>query len=831
MKVLAAFGGRQAFNPKPKTGRFMSAEQLQARHLIVTGRVQGVGFRPFVNRLADQLNLTGWVRNQAGQVEIWLEGHPTALDNFQHSLIATAPPLARPDPIQSQVVPVKNYNSFSLLPSLSGDLKHAHIPPDYFMCADCLAEMQDKTHRRYRYPFTNCTQCGPRYTLIKQLPYDRPNTSMVDFPLCHECLKEYTSPLDRRFHAQPLACPECGPSLCFNQPGQLKLHDNETALKAAVVALKQGLILAVKGIGGYHLLCSATSEAVVTKLRVRKHRAFKPFAVLLPWTGNEGLDWVNRCATPSPEELTLLKDPIRPIVLIKKALGSPLATAVAPNQPEFGLMLPYSPLHYLLLEAYGEPIIATSANISGEPVLTDAEEVETRLSGIADAFLHHNRPILRPADDSIYQMVAGQPQALRLGRGVAPVEINLPFVLKEPVLAVGGQMKNTICLAWDNRLVMSPHIGDLGSPRSLQIFTQTIKDLTKLYGVTVKHCVCDSHPDYTSTRWAEQSGLQIHKVFHHHAHASALVAEHAVTEPVLVFTWDGTGYGEDGHLWGGEGLLGQPGGWQRVSSFKQFRLPGGDKASREPWRSALALCWEQEQDWSECPVETTLLKQAWQKDMNSPISSSVGRLFDAAAALTHLVTIADFEGHAPMTLEAAAYKAYREYMGTMDQESYGEKDIALLNLSKAVSLTATATATATITLTAPVSLRTAITSTTPLSLPLIQNSSGVWLSDWAPLLAMLQNHEVNLETRSLCFHNSLALALITQAKQVQQCHPFKVVGLTGGVFQNKLLTELVMNLLEIEGFTVLLPKHIPSNDAGISFGQIIEAVKCFGLTV
>ncbi len=747
----------------------------QARQIIITGRVQGVGFRPFVCRLAHQLNLSGWVRNHAGQVEIWVQGSLEKLNLFEQQLITNAPPLAKPDQPDSQPVTAVDITAFSILASVSGDVSQAHIPPDYFICDDCLAEMRDKTQRRYRYPFINCTQCGPRYTLIKQLPYDRPNTSMADFTLCSECRKDYENPVDRRFHAQPLACPVCGPTLGFRRSETADINDNAASINATIAALKSGLIVAVKGVGGYHLLCSATSEAAVLKLRQRKQRRFKPLAVMLPWSGDDGLDYVRHYTDATATEMAQLTDPSRPIVLIKKCLNTDLAESVAPGMHELGIMLPYSPLHHLLLEEYATPLIATSANISGEPVLTEPEQVETRLGHIADAFLHHNRPILRPADDSVYRVIAGSAQPIRLGRGCAPLEFTLPFSLSSPLLAVGGQMKNTIALAWDNRVIISPHIGDLGSPRSQQVFEQTIADLTRLYGLTIKQCVCDAHPDYSASRWAERSGFAVHKVFHHHAHASALAAEHKVCETMLVFTWDGTGYGEDGTLWGGEGLFGSPGNWQRVSSFRPFRLPGGDKAGREPWRSALALCWEQGGKWPECPAETGLLKQAWKKQINSPLSSSVGRLFDAAAALTGIVQYADFEGHAPMWLEAASAEI----------------------------------------------------SETGIDLPLTCNAQGLWLSDWSPLVTMLQNKQLTISKRSSCFHASLALALVKQAKQIRSERSFIKVGLTGGVFQNRLLTNYVTALLRAEGFTVYLPKQIPGNDAGISFGQIIEVGSYF----
>ena len=743
---------------------------LHARFIEVTGRVQGVGFRPFVNRLAQHLQLCGWVRNYAGSVEICVQGTTKQLDLFEHQLLSLAPPLAKLKSINSRNIQARALDTFTIKPSLSGDNSQAQLAPDYVMCADCLAEMQDNTERRYRYPFITCTQCGPRYTLIARLPYDRANTSMAVFPLCTDCLKDYENPLDRRYHAEALACAICGPTLSFHQLGHADIKGNEDALTAAVTALKSGLIVAVKGIGGYHLLCSASSEAAVTTLRQRKHRQFKPLAVMLPCLGKDGLDAVRHYTEATAFESMLLTDPLRAIILVKKRLSTDLAESIAPLMTELGVMLPYSPLHHLLLAAYAAPLVATSANISGEPVLTDAEQVETLLARVADAFLHHNRAILRPAEDSVFRVIAGTAQPIRLARGSAPLEFKLPFSLASPLLALGGQMKNTVALAWDNRVIISPHLGDLGSPRSQQVFEQTITDLTQLYGITVARCVYDAHPDYSASRWAERSGLTVHKVFHHHAHASALAAEHHHFEPMLVFTWDGTGYGEDSTLWGGEGLLGVPGSWQRVSSFRPFRLPGAELAAREPWRSALALSWEIDEDWPECPADTHLLKLAWQKHLNSPLSSSVGRLFDAAAALTGLVHYADFEGHAAMCLEAAS----------LGKDASG------------------------------------------IVLPLSLNAEHCWLSDWEPLVALLQDKTLSVGARSYGFHASLAMALVAQAQQIRtERGPF-AVGLTGGVFQNKCLSELTMNLLQQAGFRVYVSETIPANDAGISFGQIME---------
>ncbi|MGR9043931.1 MAG: carbamoyltransferase HypF [Gammaproteobacteria bacterium] len=747
-----------------------SAAGTDARRITVTGRVQGVGFRPFVSRLAQQLGLSGWVLNRAGQVELMVQGTPERLDAFERDLIECAPPLAIPSIAESCPSACSDLQGFEILSSEFGDIRQGHIPPDFFICGECLAEMRDPNQRRYRYPFINCTQCGPRYTLIERLPYDRPNTTMAGFPLCSECRAEYENNRDRRFHAQPLACPKCGPTLTFRRAGCDAVDGNEAALAASIDALRNGQIVAVKGVGGYHLVCDASSEQTVQRLRQRKHRPDKPLAVMLPCRDRDAAESVGYYAEPVAAEMDLLCDPLRPIVLIKKKRASGLAEAVAPGIAEIGFMLPYSPLHYLLLEAFSGPVVATSANISGEPVLTDAEEVENRLGAVADAFLHHNRPIRRPADDAVYRYVAGRMRPLRLGRGCAPLEFSLPVNISEPVLAVGAQMKNTVALAWDDRVVISPHIGDLGSRRSQEVFEQVIVDLSRLYGIEIKRVVCDAHPDYRSTRWAERSGWPVQRVFHHHAHASALAGEYDLHEPMLVFTWDGTGFGEDGSLWGGEALLGSPGHWRRVCSFRPFRLPGGESAGREPWRSALALLLEVGASWAACPRESELLKQAWLQRLNSPVASSTGRLFDAASALLGLRYETSYEGQAALELEAVS-----------------------------------------------------VDSKTSLGFPLTRRSDGLWLSDWAPMLSMLQDSRLSVEERGSQFHASLANNLLSQARIIREEWGVDRVGLTGGVFQNRLLTGQAVQLLRSDRFQVFLPERIPSNDAGISFGQIIEA--------
>ncbi len=744
----------------------MSPDLLTAIHLTISGRVQGVGFRPFVSSLAKQLNLLGWVRNDGSLVDIWVEGDLNNIAIFKEHLLSKKPSNAHIKHIKSELTLAENYADFSILESINNVLSNAHIPPDYSICEACLIELNTPDNSRYQYPFINCTQCGPRYTIMTGLPYDRRSTSMVDFIMCDRCKTEYQNPVDRRYHAQSLSCPECGPTLSFTQ-GNISTNDVTAALTSAIDVLKNGHILAIKGIGGYHLCCLATSEIAVNNLRKNKHRNLKPFAVML--ANIKAL--IQHAATPSEAELMLLQANHRPIVLIGKNRNSTITNTVAPGLKEVGFLLPYTPLQHLILQGVDQALVITSANISGEGILLDNTEVETKMAHIAEAFLHHDINILRAAEDSVYRVINNIPQILRFGRGIAPLELALPITLKHPLIALGGQFKNTIALAWDDRIVISPHIGDLSSPRSMQVFEDTISQFCLLYGVTPTEYICDAHPEYNAHRWAVAQNINVTKVFHHYAHASALYTEHKLTEATLIFTWDGTGYGEDATLWGGEGVYGKPGDWQRVSSIKPFKLIGGDKSTTEPWRTALSVCWETEETWHECPYDTTLLNQAWTKQFNCTTTTSIGRLFDAAAALTLQVYKSDFDGHAPMWLESIANK---KLGATID-------------------------------------------------LPLNYNENGLWISDWSPLITMLLNTESSPEEKSSSFHSSLAMILVKQAKQIHKTKKFKTVGLCGGVFQNRLLTEQAFKLLTAEGFKVILPKLIPSNDAGLSYGQIIEA--------
>jgi hydrogenase maturation protein HypF len=741
-----------------------------AQFITISGRVQGVGFRPFVYRLAHRHQITGWVRNVDGLVEIHAEGSPSQLQQFRQALLQEAPPLSAPDSLSVADCSAEQAEAFSILDSAAiqrdpdstiADPGSIHLPPDGFVCADCLAELHDPANRRHRYPFINCTQCGPRYTLITALPYDRPKTSMRDFALCPDCRREYENPLDRRFHAEPIACPVCGPHLQFVY-GETSIDGDEAALAAAVAALRAGKIVAVKGVGGYHLMCDASNDAAMASLRARKPRPAKPLAVMF-----RNLDALRRSVQTTPEQEALLASPERPILLLPKRPDDGLSALVAPDLAEIGCLLPYSPLHDLLLNDFGGSLVATSGNLSGEPVLTECEEAQTRLVHLADAFLHHDRPIVRPADDPVYRVIAGVPRPLRLGRGSAPLELKLPTRLNEPVLALGSHMKNTLCLAWGKRAVVSPHIGELDTVRSLDTFAQVAADLQRLYQVKAGRLIVDHHPGYGYRRFARDSGLPLFEVWHHHAHASALAWEFPQVNEWIVFAWDGVGLGEDASLWGGEAFTGAPGRWRRAASMRPFRLPGGDKAGREPWRAAAALLWENGES---APFAPDALHQAWLQGINSPASSAVGRLFDAASALCGVCSHASFEGEGPMRLEAQASA----------------------NTGAVVEL------------------------------PLHRDADGLWRTDWAPLLPMLGDDALPAAERAASFHLSLGQALVDQATQLREQTGIRSVGLTGGVLQNRLLAKAAIERLESAGFKAHLPRRVPVNDAGLSFGQVIE---------
>ncbi len=746
-----------------------AAADIRAQRLRIEGRVQAVGFRPFVYRLARAHDIAGWVCNEGGTVTIHAEGAPGALARFRAQLETAAPPFAQPRLADAEAVAVEGLRAFAIVASRD-PAAHApiHVPPDQFACADCLAELRDPGARRYRYPFINCTQCGPRYTIIRGMPYDRGRTTMAGFPLCTDCRREYEDPEDRRFHAEPLACPRCGPRLRWRASAG-DAAGNEAALGACRRAIMDGCIVAVRGIGGYHLICDAADEDAVQRLRARKNRPDKPLAVLLPERGDDGLDAARELADLDSDAAHRLADPVRPIVLVPRRAGAALAPGIAPGVGDVGLMLAYSPLHHLLLDDIGRPLVATSGNVSGEPVVTTEADAEDRLAAVADAFVHHDRPIERPADDPVYRSIGGHTRPLRLGRGNAPLERRLPLEPGTATLAVGAFLKNTVALGWGHRGVVSPHLGDLESPRARALFRRGVADLQRLYGVDAARVVCDAHPDFPNTRWARDSGLPLIRVLHHEAHASALAGEIEAPAPLLVFTWDGVGYGAGGALWGGEALLGGPGRWRRVASLLPIRLPGGERAVRQPWRTALAMAWAAGLEWTpSAGPPDPLLRRAWERGLNAPDTSAVGRLFDGAAALAGVVQRASYEGEGPARLEAVAGDA------------------------------------------------------APEPLPLAWDDAGIGRIDWRPLVPVMADARRPLGERAGVFHASLARALAEQARRIAPPGRVARVGLTGGVFQNRLLCAAATRELAAAGYETVMPAQVPVNDAGISYGQLVE---------
>ncbi|MDE8349546.1 MAG: carbamoyltransferase HypF [Acidocella sp.] len=736
---------------------------MPAWRIELGGVVQGVGFRPFVYRLAHGHGLNGWVRNGAGIVEILVSGGSIALVRFCAGLLAEAPPAARPELLSRRVVDEQPPEGFVILGSIGAGGVMSGLPPDLAPCADCLRELADPADRRYNYPFINCTQCGPRYSIIHALPYDRATTSMARFVLCRSCAAEYADPGNRRFHAEPVACPDCGPHCWFTSAGVLQ--HREAALAACTAALRAGQIIAVKGVGGYHLLCDAASDSAVQALRARKPRPDKPLALLFP----ADLEILLRHVALSAQALARLRSPACPIVLVPRRPGGALSGAVAPGLADIGVMLADSPLHHLLVEAFGAPLVATSANRSGAPMVTAPVAAERELAGIADGFLHHNRPIERAVDDSVLREIAGSARPIRVARGLSPLELRLPRPLARPVMALGGHMKSTIALGFGDRLVISPHLGELDNPAALAQFSHMAADLQALYGVQATRLLVDAHPGYGSSQWARRQNLPMQSIWHHHAHAAALAGEFGLSTPLLVFTWDGVGLGPDGALWGGEALLGTPGHWLVVARFKRLRLQGGDAAAREPWRSAAALCWQ-----TGSPPPAGLLppgglaEAAWASGLNCHETSAVGRLFDGAAALLGLCRMASYGGQGPALLEACA--------GAVEP--------------------------------------------TP-GLDLI-DGDGVLEADWAGLVPHLLDASLPADRRAARFHGALVQTALDIARASRITHGTTDVGLAGGVFQNRLLTESLLVMLQADGFTTHLGNAIPCNDAGLSYGQVIE---------
>jgi hydrogenase maturation protein HypF len=743
----------------------------ERRQIKVRGAVQGVGFRPFVYRLAAELGLGGWVVNSPQGVVIEVEAPSARLDAFLRRLAVELPQHAFIEHLDWQVIPLLGERDFTIRHSRQEGAKTAVVLPDLATCPDCLREINDPADRHYRYPFTNCTHCGPRFSIIRALPYDRAHTSMSSFVMCDECRAEYENPQDRRFHAQPNACPRCGPQPALLNRGGAVLETRDAALLAAADFIRQGRILALKGLGGFQLLVDARNEAAVTRLRERKGRYEKPFAVMLT-----GIEQTQQLCCVTETERSLLESAAAPIVLLHNE-GQAIAPSVAPENPYLGVMLPYTPLHHLLMQELGFPVVATSGNISGEPIVIDNGEALAKLGGIADVFLVHDRPIARHVDDSVVMVVDDAPVVLRRARGYAPRPVMLPGA--DAIIAVGAQQKNTVAVAHQGSVYLSQHLGDMENVAVQNAAERALLDLQGMYDLRPSVAACDLHPDYVSTRYAEQSGLRVSHVQHHYAHILSCIAEHRIEGPVLGVAWDGTGFGTDGTIWGGEFLRVDERGYTREASLRPFRLPGGDVAVREPRRSALGVLYELfGDDWTDNRLdftsrELTLLRTALRQRINAPFTSSMGRLFDAVAALMGLRQRCSFEGQAAMALEFAQ-------RGVNTDECY------------------------------------------PFEITPVTGDEGVSrrIIEWKPvMMALLQESDTRLASAK--FHNTLAAIIVAAAEQIGE----PAVVLSGGCFQNRALLEKAIQRLRKAGFRAYWQQQIPPNDGGIALGQIMAVVR------
>jgi hydrogenase maturation protein HypF len=716
-----------------------SKPATQRRRITLRGAVQGVGFRPFVYRLATEMSLTGWVLNSSAGLVVEVEGAPADLRRFEQRIESERPKASVVTVRDSEWIPVQGSTKFEIHHSDTDSAKSVNVLPDLATCADCRAELLDPANRRFQYPFTNCTNCGPRYTIVVDIPYDRPNTTMREFVLCPACREEYENPANRRFHAQPNACPVCGPRL-------------DGTISDTAAALCRGGIVALKGIGGFQLLVDARQPAAVARLRQRKHREEKPFALMMP-----SLEMARDYCEIAPAEQELLESQAAPIVLLRPKSGTDIAWNVAHCSPYLGVMLPYSPLHLLLMRECSFPLIATSGNRSDEPIAIANDEATTRLKDIADHVLMHNRPIVRACDDSVVRLTRGRAGILRRARGYAPLGIHVSRNV-QPVLAVGGHLKNTVGIGLGQDVFLSQHIGDLETYEARHAFERAIDDLCRLYSFKPEAVVCDLHPDYASTDWAERSGLPVIRVQHHQAHVAACAAENNVEGPYLGVSWDGTGYGLDGAIWGGEFFRVENNQYERVAHLRPFGLPGGDAAVREGWRSAASVQFEAlGPDAVDSPVRPML-----ERKINVVPTTSVGRLFDAVASITGVAQQNRFEGQAAMLLE-------NEIGSLRTEEAY----------------------------------------------PLV---SG----DWAHLIVeVLRDKREGLPVPRIVarFHNALVNWIVEVAAKSE----LKQVVLSGGVFQNRYLTERAAAMLESKSFVVHTHRQVPPNDGGIALGQVVMA--------
>ena len=806
------------FQPTAENGVL---SEKNAIHIHVVGIVQGVGFRPFVYKLAMRNSLLGWVRNSSSGVDIVLEGSQTNLDRFIQQLISEKPALATIDQVTKQTVTPKGFNTFEIIPSQEISGAFQPISPDVSICPDCLSELFDPLDLRFRYPFINCTNCGPRFTIIKAIPYDRPNTTMGKFKMCGDCEAQYRDPADRRFHAQPVACPKCGPQVwleAVRAQSQSSPH-GDIAIIETQRLLREGGIVAIKGLGGFHLACDAMNRKSVEELRRRKLRVDKPFALMMP-----DLVTIEKHCFVNQAERTLLESRERPIVILKRLPGSDIAAAVAPNQDTLGVMLPYTPLHYLLFHSCADTIgdtqtssnndikpvssppvlVMTSGNLSEEPIATDNEEARERLASLADAFLMHDRPIHTRTDDSVGRIIqipklTDQPplsqQLLRRSRGFAPSPIRLPWKSR-PILATGAELKNTFCLVRDQYAFLSHHIGDLENFETLTAFENGIRHFEQIFLIHPEIIAYDKHPDYLATRYAldraQSEGLLAIPVQHHHAHIAACMAEHSLptgTE-VIGVSFDGTGYGDDGAIWGGEFLLASYHEYQRCYHLSYTPLPGGDQAVREPWRMALAYLDKAEIEWSSDlpPVQHVLdnkenperllgsIAHQLKTGLNAPNTSSAGRLFDAVSALIGVRQEVNYEAQAAIEMEILINPNESQFYPYSISPSDGSEPGCSIDMTETIRAIV----------------------------------ADVRAGSEAGIIAAR-------------FHRSLAKMIGQTCISIRSSSGSNIVALSGGVWQNLALLNFTHQILHNEGFTVLLHEQIPPNDGGIALGQAAVA--------
>jgi hydrogenase maturation protein HypF len=756
---------------------------MERRAIAVSGVVQGVGFRPFVYGLASRLDLGGFVKNRTGGVLIEVEGDVPSLDRFLGELVAKPPPLARIESLAWERQPPRGDRPFRIEHSAADAPGPIFLAPDVATCADCLAELFDPADRHYRYPFLNCTNCGPRLTVITGAPYDRERTTLAAFPMCAACRREYNDPGDRRFHAQPTACPACGPRLRLLGADAQPLAGVEP-LAGFVAALRAGQVGALKGLGGYHLACDARSEAAVSELRRQKHRDEKPFALMV-----RDLHAAEALCEVLPAERELLLSPRRPIVLLRRRPAADVAAGVAPGNPYLGIMLPYTPLHHLLLHAVdGIPLVMTSGNQSDEPIAYEDGDAVCRLAGIADVFLTHDRPIHVRCDDSVTRVVAGRELPLRRSRGYAPQAVALPWACPAPTLAVGGQLKGTFALSRGRHAFLSHHLGDLDHLEAYRAFTRDIHLYEQLFAVRPEVMAHDLHPDYASSRYAQErgraEGLPRVAVQHHHAHMASCMAEHGLTEPVLGVAFDGTGYGTDGAIWGGEFLAGDYRQFRRAAHLRYVGMPGGDQAIREPWRMAVAQLRD-----AGCPlghlrdrlapVALRAAEQMLERGFQTPPTSSMGRLFDAVAALAGVRDRVSYEGQAGVELEWLA---------------------------------------------------TTVAPDGPYPFDLVSGAEETLVVDARPITrAVAEDVSRGVEAARIArrFHTTVVEVIAAVCARLRASTGLNVVVLSGGVFLNALLTAEAVARLEGDGFRVYRHRLVPPNDGGLSLGQLaIAAAPC-----